>query len=153
MVGTGEAGKILGICPRRLRYLLAAGRVRGACKVSRVWIIPLFEGVPVIATCKRGPQPTWKQLRQKALTRIHVNSHFFGKKDGNGKYVPVITVKKGIDNSYCQRVVIHGSCTVVYNYDHPFDKAKVWIETYDEAIAVGEKLTFAEIQEILKAVV
>ncbi len=30
MVGTGEAGKILGICPRRLRYLLAAGRVRGA---------------------------------------------------------------------------------------------------------------------------
>jgi hypothetical protein len=147
MVGTKEASELLGISARRLRYLLAAGRVRNAFKVNRIWIIPLIDGVPVITTCKRGPQPTWKQLRKKALSRIHINKHLFGKKDKDGKYVPVIATKKSGDNVYCDRIIIQGTCAIVYDFDHPFDKARVWIETYDEPIFVGEKLTYAEIQE------
>ncbi|WP_211293355.1 DNA-binding protein [Brunnivagina elsteri] len=126
MVGTTEASKLLGICARRLRYLLAAGRVRNAFKVSNIWIIPIINGMPVITTCKRGPKPTWKQLRKQALSRIHVNTSLFGKKDKDGKYVPVITAKKSDDNSYCDRIIIQGSCSIVYDFDHPLDKARVW---------------------------
>jgi hypothetical protein len=45
------------------------------------------------------------------------------------------------------RIIIQGTCAIVYDFDHPFDKARVWIETYDEPIFVGEKLTYGEIQE------
>ncbi len=160
MVGTKEAAKILGIGERRLRYLLAGSRVQGAFKVGRIWIIPLINGIPVVKNCDRlnkagvlyhrGPKPTWKNLRRQALSRIHVNKHLFGKKDGTGSYVPVIKVNNS-KGGYCHRVEIHGYCSIVYNFDHPFDSAKVWIETDSEPIIIGDKYTYAEIQEMLKA--
>jgi hypothetical protein len=150
MVGTREAAKILGIGERRLRYLLADTRVQGAFKVGRIWVIPLINGIPVVRNCDRGPKPTWKQLKRQALSRIHVNKYLFGKKDNTGSYVPVIKVNNS-QGGYCHRVEIHGHCSIMYNFDHPFDSAKVWIETDSEPIIIGEKYTYAEIQEMLKA--
>ena len=74
-VGTTEAASLLGISPRRLRQLLGEHRVRGARKSGSIWIIPLFNGVPVIIKGQRGPQGTWRKKRQQALTRLNVSSH------------------------------------------------------------------------------
>ncbi|MEB3177916.1 MAG: helix-turn-helix domain-containing protein [Nostocaceae cyanobacterium] len=152
MVGTTEAANLLGISPRRLRYLLQADRVFGAFKVGRTWVIPLVNGMPLIKTRKRGPKATWKKPESPpSLYGVHVNSTIFGKKDKDGNYVPVITVKRGSENIYGRRVVIPGPCTVVYDYDNGRWGAKSWIETYEQPIIVGDRFTFAEIQASMAA--
>ncbi len=40
IVGTTETAKILNISTARLRVLLIAGRVEGAYKTGRIWLIP-----------------------------------------------------------------------------------------------------------------
>lgn len=42
IVGTTEAAKILQISSARLRRLLIAGRVEGAYKSGKMWLIPLL---------------------------------------------------------------------------------------------------------------
>ncbi len=59
-IHTTEAAKLLGIIPRRLLDLLQKGRVVGAYKSGRCWIIPLFDGLPKIIPGKRGRTGTWK---------------------------------------------------------------------------------------------
>ncbi|MEM7581547.1 MAG: helix-turn-helix domain-containing protein, partial [Cyanobacteria bacterium P01_A01_bin.80] len=73
-VGTTQAAEILNISTSRMRYLLAQGRVKGAYKVGRTWIIPLFQGNPVISRGSRGPRAKWRR-RNPAITKIHVNKH------------------------------------------------------------------------------
>ena len=93
IVGTTEAAKILGVSTPRLRVLLIAGRVEGAYKTGKMWLIPLFEGKPIIRRGLRGPAPRWRNPRKPAKTIVHVNSH---KIRANQKYQqqqPVITVK------------------------------------------------------------
>lgn len=53
MVGTTEAAKLLEVTPRRVRDYLLGGRVHGAFKVGRAWVIPLINGLPVITEGKR----------------------------------------------------------------------------------------------------
>ncbi|MDJ0735819.1 MAG: helix-turn-helix domain-containing protein [Nostocaceae cyanobacterium] len=150
MVGTTQAANLLGISPRRLRHLLQEGRVHGAFKVGRTWVIPLVNGLPVITTKKKGPQSTWRQTKHPTLNYVHVNSKLFGKKDVEGNYVPAITVKSGSENTYCHRVVIPGSCTVVYAFENALSAgAKSWIETYSTPIFVGETYTYGKIQASL----
>lgn len=48
-VSTSQAAEILNISTSRMRYLITQGRVKGAYKVGRTWIIPLFEGNPIIS--------------------------------------------------------------------------------------------------------
>ena len=48
IVGTSEAAKILNISSNRLRVLLVEGRVEGAYKTGKLWLIPLFNGRPII---------------------------------------------------------------------------------------------------------
>jgi hypothetical protein len=60
-VGVTEAASVLGISPRRLRKILSEGRVKGARKSGSIWIIPLFNGVPVIVKGSRGPAGTWRK--------------------------------------------------------------------------------------------
>ena len=48
IVGTSEAAKILNISTPRLRVLLIEGRVEGAYKTGKIWLIPLFGGKPII---------------------------------------------------------------------------------------------------------
>ncbi len=44
-VQTTKASSLLGICPQRVRQLLAQGRIRGAFKDKRgYWQIPLYWG-------------------------------------------------------------------------------------------------------------
>ncbi len=152
MIGTEELGKLLGISPRRVRALLKAGRVEGAFKVGGTWVIPLVDGEPVIQTSKYGPKATWeKKLKSPSPTYIHVNTKLFGKKDKDGEYVPVITVKKSSQNIYSRRVVIPGPCTVVYDFENAKYGAKTWIETFVEPMTVGDRLTYAEIQAMMAA--
>ncbi|MEQ9485363.1 hypothetical protein [Coleofasciculus sp. F4-SAH-05] len=60
IVGTTEAAQILNISTARLRVLLIQGRVEGAYKTGKMWLIPLFNGKPLIKPGKRGPQPRWR---------------------------------------------------------------------------------------------
>jgi hypothetical protein len=147
MIGTTEAAKLLEITPRRFRDFLLAGRVHGAFKVGKTWIIPLIDGWPVISEGTRGPKPTRKISRTPKSTVVHVNTHLFGQKDTEGNYVPVITAKTGGDNFYSDAIVIPGPCKIVYNFENGTKSgAKCWIETYQEPTFIGEKLTYAEIQ-------
>jgi hypothetical protein len=147
MVGTTEAAKLLEVTPRRVRDYLIGGRVHGAFKVGKTWVIPLIDGLPVITEGKRGPKPTRKISRTPKPTVVHVNTKLFGQKDIEGNYVPVITTKIGEENVYCETVVIPGPCKIVYNFDAKLKSgAKCWIETYQEPTFIGEKLTYAEIE-------
>ncbi|WP_413166007.1 hypothetical protein ACL6C3_05405 [Capilliphycus salinus ALCB114379] len=74
IVGTTEAAQILKISTARLRALLSAGRVQGAYKTGKMWLIPLVNGKPIIERGTRGPAPRWRDLRLPAKTIIHVNS-------------------------------------------------------------------------------
>ena len=42
---TTQAASLLEISPRRLRQLLQQGRVKGAYKTGKYWLIPLFDEV------------------------------------------------------------------------------------------------------------
>lgn len=75
IVGTTETAKILKISTGRLRILLIAGRVEGAYKTGRMWLIPLFNGKPIIKRGTRGPAPRWHNPRKPAKTIVHVNTH------------------------------------------------------------------------------
>ena len=74
IVGTTQAAKILKISTARMRTLLASGRVQGAYKSGRLWLIPLVNGKPIIRKRKRGPDPRWKNPQTPAKTIVHVNS-------------------------------------------------------------------------------
>lgn len=47
-------------------------------------------------------------------TRIHVNQHNVRSNKTKGTDLPVITVKQGRKNTYCNEVEILGPCRVVY---------------------------------------
>lgn len=49
-----------------------------------------------------------------AKTYIHVNQHKIRANKKNGTNEPVITVKKGKNNTYCHEVKLLGPSTVVY---------------------------------------
>jgi hypothetical protein len=40
-----------------------------------MWLMPLFNGKPMIKRGKRGPKPRWCNPRKPAKKIIHVNSH------------------------------------------------------------------------------
>ena len=132
IVGTTQAAQILSISSSRLRVLLISGRVKGAYKTGKMWLIPLFQGKPIIERGTRGPAPSWRNPRKPAKTVVHVNSHKIRHNRKTKERLPVITVKKGKTNIYGHEVEIPGGCRVVYRPDTPSCRAKVWIETlYD----------------------
>lgn len=129
IVGTTETAKILNISTGRLRVLLIAGRVQGAYKTGKMWLIPLFNGKPIITKGKRGPAPRWKNPRKPAKSMIHVNNHKIKQNQKQSLREPVITVKNGNTNQYGHEVEIPGGCRVVYRPDNPMCGATVWIES------------------------
>ena len=140
IVGTTEAAKILQISSARLRILLIAGRVEGAYKSGKMWLIPLFQGKPFIRRGSRGPVPRWCNPRKPAKTVIHVNSHRIRENKKNQQHQPVITVKKGNTNQYGHEVEIPGGCRIVYNPHNPICGAKVWIESLYEVKVISFEL-------------
>ncbi|MEL7038482.1 MAG: DNA-binding protein [Cyanobacteria bacterium J06592_8] len=146
IVGTTEAAQILKISTARLRVLLIAGRVEGAYKTGRMWLMPLFNGKPIIKRGTRGPAPRWRNPRTPAKTIIHVNSHKIRENQKQDQQQPVITVKKHCNpsqetlltmtaccgqnvNLYGHEVEILGGCRVIYRPNSSKFGAKVWIET------------------------
>ena len=130
IVGTTEAAKTLNISPGRFRVLLNSGRVEGAYKTGRMWLIPLFNGRPIIRKGKRGPAPRWRNPRPPAKTIIHVNRGRITQNKKNQEQQAVITVKRLDTNQYTNEVEILGGCRVVYRPDNPKKYgATVWIET------------------------
>ncbi len=91
-VSTSQAAEILNISTSRMRYLIAQGRVKGAYKVGRSWIIPLFEGNPIISRGSRGPKAKWC-IRNPAKTKIHINRHRIQQNLKQQDLVPVISLK------------------------------------------------------------
>ena len=143
IVGTSEAAKILNISTPRLRVLLIEGRVEGAYKTGKMWLIPLFGGKPIIQKGKRGPAPRWRNPRKPAKTVIHVNTHKIKQNQKRQEKQPVIIVKKGNTSQYEHEVEIPGGCRVVYRPDNPIcGGARVWIESlYDVQVRSRPKLT------------
>ncbi|WP_413163443.1 helix-turn-helix domain-containing protein [Capilliphycus salinus ALCB114379] len=138
VLGTTEAAQILEISTARLRVLLSEGRVRGAYKSGKMWLIPLFNGKPFIERGTRGPAPRWCNPRLPATTIIHVNSHRIRQNQKHQEQLPVITVKKGKTNTYGDTIEIPGGCRVVYRPDKPLGcGARVWIETLNKVMIVG----------------
>ena len=136
IVGTTEAARILKISTARLRVLLIAGRVRGAYKTGKMWLIPLVNGKPIIQRGTRGPAPRWRNPRSPAKTIVHVNSQRIRQNQNQQQQLPVITVKRGKTNTYGDIVEIPGGCRVVYNRDNPICGARVWIETLNEVTVI-----------------
>ncbi|GAB4529860.1 MAG: hypothetical protein Tsb0014_12120 [Pleurocapsa sp.] len=135
VVGTTEAAKILNISTARLRTLLISGRVQGAYKTGKLWLIPLFNGKPMIKKGTRGPKPSWRNPKVPATTIVHVNTHKIKENQKQQTKEPVITVKKGNTNQYGCEVEIPGGCRVVYCPENPKCGARVWIESlYDVKI-------------------
>ncbi|NET06435.1 MAG: helix-turn-helix domain-containing protein [Merismopedia sp. SIO2A8] len=129
-VGSTQAAKLMGISARRIRQLLSGGRIQGAFKVGRSWIIPLVEGMPQVSEGTRGPIARWRKKRPAPVTIIHVNQQTIRQNQKQEKPAPVISVKRGKENIYGHEVEIQGPCRVVYRRDNPKPcGARVWIET------------------------
>ena len=148
-IHTTEAAKLLGIIPRRLLDLLQKGRVVGAYKSGRCWIIPLFDGLPKIIPGKRGRTGTWKTteveksnagkkkptqpldmlLNQKHPSRskeykkktiIHINSnHIRQNKKRKAEDRKPVIVIRGESKVYTNAVEIPYPCRIVYQPDNP----------------------------------
>ncbi len=130
IVGTTETAKILNISSARLRVLLIEGRVEGAYKTGRMWLIPLFNGRPIIKKGKRGPTARWRNPRTPAKTIIHVNTNIIQQNQKKSEKKPVITVKTRTSNQYGYEVEMPGGCRVVYSPNRPLScGAMVWIES------------------------
>ena len=129
-VGTTEAAYMLGISDARVRRLLGQGRIQGATKQGRVWIIPLYDGMPVVIAGRRGPKGTWYKRPRQVETRIVVNRTTIGLNTNENKNDPPIVIKQGKHSHKCHELDINGPCRVVYSPDKigPCG-ARVWIET------------------------
>ncbi len=129
-VHTTKAASLLEISSRRLRKLLAEGRVVGAYKSGKFWLIPLYEGMPVITTVKRGQKGTWKVGKKTSRVIVHINKNAI---QGNIKKKPeereaVIGIK-GSQLGYVNHLEIPAPCRIVYSPDKPLGcGARVWIE-------------------------
>ncbi|NEQ09621.1 MAG: DNA-binding protein [Moorea sp. SIO4E2] len=139
-VGTTEAASLLGISSRRLRQLLEKGRVRGAYKSGKFWIIPLFKHLPQITKGTRGPKGKWRTSRPPALATINVNRNRIGTNNAKPPQdrQPVISVKRSGNNLYGNQIEILGPCRIVYQPDHPLRcGARLWIETFSDVHFIG----------------
>ena len=73
LVTIAIAAEALGISPVRMRQLCQEGRVRGAEKIGRDWMIPVEgDGRPRVAEKQttRGPAPTWAAAETSGAYRI-----------------------------------------------------------------------------------
>jgi hypothetical protein len=127
---TIQAALLLGVSTSRVRILLKQGRIKGAYKLGRFWVIPLTDGVPVVSKGTRGPQFSFKSARAPSGSIIHINRHKVAQNHKQSKYEPVITVKTGNRNLYGHEIEINGPCRIIYSQESTKFGARVWIETF-----------------------
>ena len=132
-VHTTQAASLLEISPRRLRQLLQQGRVKGAYKSGKFWLIPLYNGMPCVEKAKRGQAGTWKTGKKPQITTVNINSNIIRQniKKRPEEREPTISVR-GKEKHYVHQLYIPVPCTIVYSPDKPLDcGARVWIEILD----------------------
>ncbi len=132
LVNTTQAASILGVSTTRVRILLNQGRIVGAYKIGKFWIIPLTDGMPIVRKGRRGPSLSFKSARSCAKSIIRINRQEIARNQKQSKVEPVITVKKGNSNTYGHEVDIHGPCRIVYSQEQTLFGARVWIETFSK---------------------
>jgi excisionase family DNA binding protein len=132
LVNTTQAASLLGVSPTRVRKLLKEGRIRGAYKLGKFWLIPLYEKMPIVTKGTRGPQPNRKSGRQPACSIIRINRQEVDRNYKQSKFAPVISVKKGDSNIYGHEVEVNGPCRIVYSPNQTKFGARVWIETFSK---------------------
>jgi hypothetical protein len=132
IIDTIQTAKLLGVSTSRVRLLLKQGRIRGAYKLGRFWVIPLFDGMPIISKGTRGPKASFKFARQRAGSIIRINRQSVDRNYKQSKFEPVISVKTGDRNVYGHTVEIEGPCRIVYSPDRTLLGARVWIETFSK---------------------
>jgi hypothetical protein len=132
LVNTTQAASLLRVSPTRVRKLLKEGRIRGAYKLGKFWVIPLYKKMPVVTQGTRGPQPNRKSGRQPACSIIRINRQEIDRNHKQSKFAPVISVKKGDSNIYGHEVEVNGPCRIVYSPNQTKFGARVWIETFSK---------------------
>jgi excisionase family DNA binding protein len=144
-IGTTEAAKILRISDARVRQLLADGRIKGACKVGRYWMIPLFDGKPSIQKGTRGPKPRWTSARAKAKTKIYINRSKLAQNHSKNTFEPVISVNRSDRNLYGHEVAIDGACRIIYQPERE-KNPRIWIETFSQVRVINfEEKSYSEL--------
>ena len=147
-VVSSEAASLLKIPQKRLQDLLRKGRVKGAYKSGRIWLIPLYKGLPYIIPGKRGRKGNWERKRLPKKTIVHVNrNHIEGNINKSPEErKPVITVK-GETRFYANELEIPYPCKIIYRPDKPLDcGATLWIEIWgkdlDKVQPIGNILIY-----------
>lgn len=130
LADTRQTAKLLGVSTARVRLLLAQGRISGAYKLGKFWLIPLYDGMPVVSKGTRGPSIAFKSARQSAGSIIRINRQSVDRNYKQNKFEPVISVKTGNRNIYGHQVEINGPCRIVYSPERTLLGARVWIETF-----------------------
>ena len=144
---TTQAAFLLNISTGRLRELLNQGRVVGAYKVRRLWMIPLnSRGMPEIKRGRRGPEGSWNKLQRKANTVVHVLRKTIDYNRDYGTAYPAVAVKVGDKKDYCHALKINGPCQIVYQPHQPNRSqaggARLWIEIEPQHIV--ERVYFCD---------
>ena len=134
-IGTQKASFLLNISAVRLRQLLQQGRVVGAYKSGRRWLIPLKKGLPQITKGKRGPVGTWSRRRRQVNTRIHVNRQVLASNKKNGTKEPPISVRIGSKTHLCHEADLPGNAKIIYRPHKPLPcGAVLWLEVPPDVV-------------------
>jgi hypothetical protein len=139
LVSTSEAAALLEVSDARVRQLLGEGRIRGAYKIGKFWVIPLFDGKVSVVKGKRGPKPKKPSGRPKSMTKVYINRHKLLKNHNQGTYEPVISVNRASKSIYGHEVAIDGPCRIVYDPQAP-NNPRIWIETVFGVRAIVKNL-------------
>ena len=82
-------------------------------------------------------------------TIIHVNQAVIRSNNKKDLSEPVLTVKRGKENTYAMEAEVLGPSKIIYSPTKPLScGAKVWIETQAEVILHGEK-EWSEVKEAI----
>ena len=145
-IDTIQTAKLLGVSTSRVRILLKQGRIKGAYKLGRFWLIPLTNGMPVVSKGTRGPSTSFRCDRSSAASIIRINRQSVDRNYKQSKFEPVISVKTGSRNIYGHEVEINGPCRIIYSPDQTLFGARVWIETFSK-VEVYER-NFMPVKEV-----
>ena len=61
LISVSDYAKVHGRCDRQVRYLIARGRLKTACKIGRDWLIDRSEPYPEDARIKSGKCVGWRK--------------------------------------------------------------------------------------------
>ena len=130
--GTKEVASLLKVSVERVRLLLKQGRIKGAFKIGRIWVIPLAGGRPIISEGRKGPKPRWSKNHKIGVTKIYVKKNEIGTNYYNGESKPVISVNRSNSHAVCgHEAVVSGPCRIVYQPDKE-KNPRLWIETISQ---------------------